>query len=249
MQPLMQYSDERPLDTLILAVYPTEGMAGSSSLYEDDGKTLAYQTGAFATTSFQQHFSGQGTDGSLTLSISAASGTYEGKPARRTYLAQIHNLERSPGGVTENGMQIPRCASYAALRSAPAGFYVDSLARVLYVQTTTNPDSAYTITANGLTLTSLGRDGSTLPEFKLEQNFPNPFNPTTVVSGKLTADSWVKLEVYDVLGRKIATLADGKLHAGSFSYVFDARNLAGGVYFCRMTAGSFTQVRQMILMK
>ena len=84
-------------------------------------------------------------------------------------------------------------------------------------------------------------------EFKLEQNYPNPFNPTTVVSGQLTADSWVKLEVYDVVGRVVATLVDGKLRAGRFSYVFDARQLASGIYFCRMTAGTFTQVRAMVL--
>jgi hypothetical protein len=89
-----------------------------------------------------------------------------------------------------------------------------------------------------------------LPDrFVLNQNYPNPFNPSTVVGGQLTADSWVRLEVYDVLGRKIATLADGKLHAGNFSFVFDGRQLASGVYFCRMVAGSFTQVREMILAK
>lgn len=84
-------------------------------------------------------------------------------------------------------------------------------------------------------------------EFYLGQNYPNPFNPKTVISGQLTADSWVNLEVYDVLGRKVAALANGRLPAGEFSYDFDARELSSGVYFCRMTAGSFMQVRPMIL--
>ena len=96
--------------------------------------------------------------------------------------------------------------------------------------------------------TSVSPASSALPaRVTLEQNYPNPFNPTTVVSGQLTADSWVKLEVYDLLGRKVSTLADGRLRAGRFAFVFDARGLASGVYFCRMTAGSLTQVRAMTL--
>ncbi len=256
MQPLMQYSDERPLDTLILAVYPTEGVAGSSSLYEDDGKTLAYQTGACATTSFQEHFSGQGTDGSLALSISSTAGTYEGKPVRRTYLAQIHNLERSPDGVTENGIQIPRCASYAVLRSNPQGFYVDSLARVLYIQTTTNPDSAYTITANGVTLTSLAHDQRTVSGFTLEQNYPNPFNPSTMIQytvagarGQGLGASEVRMVIYDVLGRAVATLVNARQAAGSYEVKFDGSQLASGIYFYRLSAGGFTSVRKMTLVK
>ena len=100
-----------------------------------------------------------------------------------------------------------------------------------------------------VTTTGSHTQGAHPSGFVLEQNYPNPFNPTTVVSGQLTADSWARLEVFDVLGKKVATLANGNLHAGRFSYLFDAHELASGIYFCRLTAGSFTQVRQMILAK
>ena len=92
--------------------------------------------------------------------------------------------------------------------------------------------------------------GSIAPSiFALSQNYPNPFNPKTVISGQWPVTSVVRLVVYDVLGREVAVLADGRYPAGTYSFTFDGSKLASGVYFCRMTAGAFTLVRQMILMK
>ncbi len=93
-------------------------------------------------------------------------------------------------------------------------------------------------------------------KFSLGQNYPNPFNPTTIISGKLTADSRqptadsrVRLVVYDVLGRVVAVLADGRYPAGKFSFTFDGTKCASGVYFYRLTAGNFTAVRKMTLVR
>ncbi len=84
-------------------------------------------------------------------------------------------------------------------------------------------------------------------DFRLEQNYPNPFNPTTVVSGQWPVTSDVRLAVYDLLGREVELLADGRYPAGRHSFSFDARGLASGVYFCRLTAGGWTATRAMIL--
>ncbi len=93
-------------------------------------------------------------------------------------------------------------------------------------------------------------DGERLPsETLLWQNFPNPFNPKTVVSGQWTVNSDVRLEVFDILGRKVATLANGRYPAGKYAFPFDGTNLASGVYLYRLTAGKFTATRSMILMK
>ena len=70
-----------------------------------------------------------------------------------------------------------------------------------------------------------------------------------VRDGQLTVDSWVKLIVYDILGRKVATLADGRFPAGTYSFPFDGTGLASGVYFYRLTAANFTATKSMILMK
>ncbi len=100
------------------------------------------------------------------------------------------------------------------------------------------------------------QSGSMPAGFVLHQNYPNPFNPTTIISGQLTADSRqptadsrVRLVVYDVLGRVVAVLADGPYPAGKFSFTFDGTKCASGVYFYRLTAGKFTAVRKMTLVK
>ena len=95
-------------------------------------------------------------------------------------------------------------------------------------------------------------DGSTAetPEgFSLAQNYPNPFNPTTVVSYQLPVASIVRLVVYDMLGREVATLVDEMKAAGEHQVVFDASGLASGVYVYRLLAGGFTSSRRMLLLR
>lgn len=86
-------------------------------------------------------------------------------------------------------------------------------------------------------------------EFALEQNYPNPFNPTTTIRYQLPVTSNVKLEVYDVLGKKIATLVNERQEAGIYNYTLNASNLSSGVYFYRLQAGSFVQTKKMMLVK
>ncbi len=91
---------------------------------------------------------------------------------------------------------------------------------------------------------------TSVPEgFRLEQNYPNPFNPTTVVRGQWPENSEVRLAVYDVLGREVAVLANGRYPAGAHSFAFDGTNLASGVYFYRLTAGGHSAVRRMVLLR
>ena len=76
----------------------------------------------------------------------------------------------------------------------------------------------------------------TLPEhYVLSQNFPNPFNPTTTIEYQLPQDAFVKLVVYDILGREVKTLVNEQKAAGSYKVLFDSSNLPSGVYFCRIT--------------
>jgi hypothetical protein len=86
-------------------------------------------------------------------------------------------------------------------------------------------------------------------KFALEQNYPNPFNPTTAIRYQLPAASDVKLEVYDVLGKKVATLFEGRQEAGIYNFALNASNLSSGVYFYRLQAGSFVQTKKMMLVK
>ncbi len=93
-------------------------------------------------------------------------------------------------------------------------------------------------------------DNSTTPhDFALEQNFPNPFNPVTVISYQLSVNSFVTMKVFDVIGREVATLVNENLVAGNYDIAFNAANLSSGVYFYRLTAGGMVQTKKMILQK
>ena len=85
--------------------------------------------------------------------------------------------------------------------------------------------------------------------FELSQNYPNPFNPATTITYVVPSASKVKLEVFDMLGRRVATLFDGVQEAGSHIALFDAANTATGVYLYRLTTPSQVITRKMMLLK
>jgi len=85
--------------------------------------------------------------------------------------------------------------------------------------------------------------------FMLEQNYPNPFNPNTVISYQLAVSSFAKLKVYDILGNEITTLVNEKQNAGSYSVEFDASIYPSGIYYYKLEAGDFSEVRKMIMVK
>jgi hypothetical protein len=100
------------------------------------------------------------------------------------------------------------------------------------------------------TVTGVRAEQRGLPgEFSLSQNYPNPFNPTTVIGAQWPVDSRVKLAVYDVLGREVAVLADGRYAAGRYEFTFDATKYASGLYFYHLTAGNYTQTKSMMLVR
>ena len=86
-------------------------------------------------------------------------------------------------------------------------------------------------------------------DFKLFQNFPNPFNPATEISFSLPKESYISLKVFDILGREVYILAEGRFNAGKSTISFNAKNLPSGLYFYRLIAGNFMESRKMLLMK
>jgi hypothetical protein len=85
--------------------------------------------------------------------------------------------------------------------------------------------------------------------YTLEQNYPNPFNPSTVISYSLPSASNVKLIVYNTIGQTVNVLENGYKNAGNYSIQFNGGNLPGGIYFYRLEAGQFSQVKKMMLVK
>jgi hypothetical protein len=85
--------------------------------------------------------------------------------------------------------------------------------------------------------------------FSLAQNWPNPFNPSTTISYQLPSSSGVRLVVYDLVGREVATLVNDVVPAGTHTVKFDGSNLASGTYVYRIEAGSFVATRKLMLVK
>lgn len=91
-------------------------------------------------------------------------------------------------------------------------------------------------------------------EYSLSSNYPNPFNPSTLISYTLAQDADVTVKVYDMLGTEVANLVNESESAGSYEVNFIGENLASGVYIYRVVAGKngrvlFTDTKQMILLK
>jgi uncharacterized lipoprotein YddW (UPF0748 family) len=104
--------------------------------------------------------------------------------------------------------------------------------------------------AVSIVYTDLDDDVADIPDnYSLSQNYPNPFNPVTVIEFNIPVSQRVVLEVYNLLGQKVAVLQDGMLNGGTHSVNFDASRLGSGVYLYRMTAGSIVLTQKMTLIK
>ncbi|MEI7485057.1 MAG: T9SS type A sorting domain-containing protein [Ignavibacteriota bacterium] len=97
--------------------------------------------------------------------------------------------------------------------------------------------------------TFIENNGTLAESFELYQNYPNPFNPNTTIKFTLPKSSYVNLSVYDVSGKLVGVIMNEKRSAGTYSVLFNASYLSSGTYFYRLTAGDFSSVKRMILIK
>jgi uncharacterized delta-60 repeat protein len=94
------------------------------------------------------------------------------------------------------------------------------------------------------------QNGNEVPaEFELGQNYPNPFNPVTNIEFSVPRSSFVRLAVFDILGREVSVLVNRHLDAGKYKYDFDASKLSSGIFFYRLEADNFSEVKKMNLIK
>jgi hypothetical protein len=137
----------------------------------------------------------------------------------------------------------------------------DTAATVDYVRTYLPSDEssqqingtvAFSYSIRKLSAVTEVRSPETTPQsFMLSQNYPNPFNPTTTISFQLSTPSFVTLKIYDVLGREVTALVQEARQAGTYTVSFNAStfSLASGLYFYRLTAGSFSETKKLVLSK
>jgi hypothetical protein len=108
------------------------------------------------------------------------------------------------------------------------------------------------IEGQGLTeiIIGISQISSEVPKsYYLYQNYPNPFNPVTKIKFDLGKESFVKLNVFDVTGRRVSSLVNQKLAAGTYETDFDASVLSSAVYFYRLETETFSSTKKMILIK
>jgi hypothetical protein len=120
--------------------------------------------------------------------------------------------------------------------------------------TNTNWDGWYVdninVTAFQTVPTSVGNSNALIPDkYELNQNYPNPFNPATKINFALPKDGFVKITIFDLLGREIRTLVNESKTAGYYSVDFSGENLSSGFYFYKMETGSFVETKKMMLIK
>jgi hypothetical protein len=101
-----------------------------------------------------------------------------------------------------------------------------------------------------LNVTGIKQISGNIPKlFKLYLNYPNPFNPSTRLRFDIPKEALTRLTVYDITGRKVSELVDKQLTAGAYEVLFDASNLSSGAYFYKIEAGTFSDVKKMVLIK
>lgn len=98
-------------------------------------------------------------------------------------------------------------------------------------------------------VTSLKNEETIITNYILEQNYPNPFNPTTEIKYSIAYASQVKIKIFDILGREVKILVTEYKEPGTYIITFDASNLASGVYFYKLEAGTYTAIKKMILLR
>lgn len=159
-----------------------------------------------------------------------------------------------PAGVTISRMNL----SQTIPSGAPAGEYLYYVKAGIYPDSVTAYDifpfaklteAATEIDPGEWSYIGFDENGGNAPDEIDMKAYPNPFNPRTVISYQLTADSYVNLAVYDVQGREVQTLVNEELSSGQYEVVFDGAGLSGGMYFAKLETKGYTQTSKLLLIK
>jgi len=160
-----------------------------------------------------------------------------------------------PGGSTLDALRIKESLDIDGIPSVKYHFISLNGAIVSLEAEDSNPPNSGVIAIEGYDynegyITVGVENTSSLPEeYYLKQNYPNPFNPSTTIEYNIPEESFVELEVFNVLGSKVATLVSENQNAGAYRVDFNAADLASGIYIARIRTGNFISSVKMELMK
>lgn len=178
------------------------------------------------------------------LYITKATNNYNfSKPYKFTPDTPLRDWSYPSISVWNNKTTQSVFANVVALRDSIPGTYVNangngqSQAQLYYIKLSTD----HTI--------GVGNETETIGKYALEQNYPNPFNPTTNIKFQIPKDGYVKLAVYDLLGRETAVLVDEKRTSGNYEAVWNASVFSSGVYFYKLITNDYSETKRMLLIK
>lgn len=245
-------------------------------MYKDNGSTYIYgqaptqvSDGTNSSPSFAHWYSDNvttnvspfaGSDISLAVQMSSYSAAYSAKGVTLSW--------RTQSEVNNAGFNILRKAATDASYSTIAGYKTDSALKGLgtstsgksysYTDASVSTGVTYDYKIREVSTSGGAKDfgpilvaaGSQTPSrYALEQNYPDPFNPTTTINVDVVKSGYARLEIFNSLGQRVATLFDGSIQAGIRHFVWNASGFASGVYFYRFTSAGFSAVHKMVLMK
>jgi hypothetical protein len=180
-------------------------------------------------------------DGMVTLKWTTASETDNDHfvLSRRTASQEnFSNIAEIPGNGTSSQSHDYQYVDNSVINGAT---YQYQLADVDINGTTNWHDTIVTVTPES--------EKAVPSEYALYQNYPNPFNPITTIGFNIKEPGMVRLTVYDLLGREVATLVNGEIAAGAHSIIWDASNMSSGIYLYRLETGDFTATKKLVLLK
>jgi hypothetical protein len=197
------------------------------------------------------------TDNPLPVELLAYTGesTFEGAVLQWQTASEVDNLGFA---IWKDGIELASFSNTPSLRGRGTTTeetryrFVDSKVKVGDVHQYQLRQTDLNGTVHDLGTVTLTITTAVAPrEYSLSQNYPNPFNPTTVITYSLKESGEVRLELFDVLGRKVATLVNARQEAGSYTYSFNAARygLSTGMYFYRLQSGGFVATKKMLLVK
>jgi hypothetical protein len=228
------YDSQYPKDTITYDVYPNG--YSSFELYEDDGVTREYRDGAFAKTLIECDGPIFGTGGITTINVGESDGDYEGKPAERINLFELH-IHQYPQAVLLDEQPLDEYASLEELEQATDGWYYDPDDRLGIVHVKTQPlptDDSFEVKIDAFTNTD---ESKTNNSFTI---FPNPSSGMVYIQS--TNDDLTEIKVYDYQGK---LLKDVKIKSNSTNiYEINLSKYPGGIYFFELKAGAESVFRK-----
>jgi hypothetical protein len=222
-------------------VYVTGNSIGDTT--NSDFATIKYT--AQGDVQWVRRYNGQdnSNDAAFALTVDRFSNVYVTGIGGNLFIPRVTTLKYSTDGDTEWVVLSDISGRGNAIKTDDGGsVYVTGNSGGL------NPDC---ITLKYNQITGVHNPIDHFPDrFTLDQNFPNPFNPSTKISWQSPVSSWQTLRIYDVLGNEVATLVNEYREAGRYEVEFSAKGgLASGVYLYKIIAGSFVETRKMVLKK